>query len=172
MCRVMVLSIQKHRKTAFIVSLCLVALWMLYIFSFSAAPAEVSTKDSSKVTEKVVRVYEKDYDTLPEVKQKTVFETVQSKVRKVAHFVLYCVLGMLVCVSCFLCSESDKLKYVIGFCICVLYGASDEIHQYFSPGRAALVKDVLIDSAGAAVGMAIVLFVLWTVMRKKKTKSE
>ncbi len=168
----MVLNFQKYRQTAFIISLCLVALWMVYIFSFSAAPAEVSTKDSSKVTEKVVRVYEKDYDSLPEAKQKTVFETLQAKLRKVAHFVLYLVLGMLVCISCFFCRESDKLKYVIGFCICVLYGASDEIHQYFSPGRAARFKDVLIDSAGSAVGMAIVLFVLWAVMRKKKTKSE
>lgn len=37
--------------------------------------------------------------------------------------------------------------------ICVLYAISDEIHQHFVPGRGAQVKDVLIDSAGASVGI-------------------
>ncbi len=165
----MVLIFQKYRRISFVVSICLVVLWMAFIFAFSAAPAEVSTNDSSRVTEKVVRVYEKDYDNLSEHKQKIVFETVESKVRKFAHFVLYSVLGVLVCIACYLCPENDKLKYVIGFLVCVLYGASDEIHQYFTPGRAALVKDVFIDSGGAAAGMVVALLVIWAVMRKNKT---
>ena len=160
---------QKYRRISFVVVICLVVLWMAYIFSFSAAPAEASTNDSSRITEKIVRVYEKDYDTLSEDRQKTVFETVQVKVRKSAHFILYFALGVLVCIACYLCSVKDKLKYVIGFLVCVLYGASDEIHQYFTPGRAALVKDVFIDSGGAAAGMAVVLLVIWAVLRKNNT---
>lgn len=165
------MKFSKYRRAAFALSLCLVALWMVYIFSFSAAPADVSSEDSSDVTEKVVRVYEKDYDILPEEKQKTVFATVEAKVRKAAHLFLYTVLGALVCVSCFLCPETDKLKYAIGYCVCALYSTSDEIHQFFSPGRAALVKDVFIDSAGAAIGMILVLLVL-SVFQKKILKPD
>jgi len=39
----------------------------------------------------------------------------------------------------------------------VLYACTDEIHQLFVPGRGAQMSDVLLDSAGA--GLGIVLFV-------------
>ncbi len=38
-----------------------------------------------------------------------------------------------------------------------LYGASDEYHQSFVAGRGATVVDVLIDTAGAAVGVGLKL---------------
>ena len=48
------------------------------------------------------------------------------------------------------------------FCIafCILYAASDELHQLFVDGRGAQVKDVLIDSAGSIVGVGIFDFLL------------
>ncbi len=36
----------------------------------------------------------------------------------------------------------------------VLYAASDELHQRFTPGRTPAVSDVLLDGVGAAVGAA------------------
>lgn len=158
--------LDKHRKTAFVISVILVILWMAYIFSFSAAPAVESSQESGRITEKVVRIYEKDYDLLPEEEQKTVFSFVEGKIRKIAHFGLYAILGILVALSCFLCAENNSLKYVIGYLACFLYGASDELHQYFSPGRSPLVKDVFIDGSGSAVGMAFVLLAAWVIKSK------
>ena len=43
------------------------------------------------------------------------------------------------------------IAMALGICIIV----SDEVHQLFVPGRGAQVKDVLIDSAGAIVGICI-----------------
>lgn len=40
-----------------------------------------------------------------------------------------------------------------------IYGATDEIHQAFVPGRGASIEDVFLDSAGAAV--ALLLLTLW-----------
>jgi len=37
---------------------------------------------------------------------------------------------------------------------------SDEFHQLFVPGRARQLKDVLIDSTGATVGIGIYLLVI------------
>lgn len=37
--------------------------------------------------------------------------------------------------------------------ICVLYAINDEIHQLFMPRRGGQVKDVIIDSVGAIVGV-------------------
>ena len=42
-----------------------------------------------------------------------------------------------------------KIKLIIlSIIIAILYGISDEIHQFFVPGRASSIKDVLIDSTG------------------------
>jgi len=41
---------------------------------------------------------------------------------------------------------------ILGF----LYAVSDEIHQYFVPGRAMQARDVLIDTAGVLLGFCIV----------------
>ncbi len=42
--------------------------------------------------------------------------------------------------------------------LAVVYGASDEIHQYFTPGRHARVTDVMIDGAGALIFLGILYF--------------
>ncbi|MEH6908026.1 VanZ family protein [Neobacillus drentensis] len=45
------------------------------------------------------------------------------------------------------------MLFVIG--ICLFFAMTDEFHQLFVLGRVAQVKDVLIDSAGAIVGLVI-----------------
>ena len=44
--------------------------------------------------------------------------------------------------------------------LCVLYAASDELHQYFVPDRAAL-GDVVIDALGILPGVAGVCLLVW-----------
>lgn len=43
----------------------------------------------------------------------------------------------------------------VAILMALLYAASDEIHQRFTPGRTPAVSDVLLDGAGAAVGAAV-----------------
>ena len=38
----------------------------------------------------------------------------------------------------------------------VLYAVTDEVHQYFVPGRSCELRDALIDACGVAAGVAIV----------------
>ena len=42
---------------------------------------------------------------------------------------------------------------VIGFAISVIYAASDELHQWFVPGRSAELADVAADAIGAAAAL-------------------
>jgi len=44
------------------------------------------------------------------------------------------------------------------------YAALDELHQVFVPGRTCLLQDWLIDTAGAFVGIGLV--VLWAFKRR------
>ena len=50
------------------------------------------------------------------------------------------------------------------FALAVLYGQGDEYHQRFVPGRASSVRDVEIDAAGAALGVAATL--AWRARRR------
>lgn len=48
-----------------------------------------------------------------------------------------------------------------------LYAATDEFHQLFVPGRAGLLTDVLIDAAGAAIGLLLAGSIIALVKRPR-----
>ena len=71
-------------------------------------------------------------------------------VSKLAHVAEYAVLGALI-------------QWALGagrvwpaWWMTLAYAVTDEFHQTFVPGRTARVTDVLIDAAGAAIGIALV----------------
>lgn len=92
-------------------------------------------------------------------------------VRKSAHFCMYALLGGLVCGS-----VMKKKAYFRTFCVseifCVFYAVTDEIHQYFVPGRACCLSDVAIDSLGAVYGIAFALFVFYLIEKQNKTPTK
>jgi len=52
-----------------------------------------------------------------------------------------------------------KLKYlIISLIITILYAASDEIHQFFVPGRSCSFVDFLTDSAGILFSCFLISF--------------
>ena len=46
-------------------------------------------------------------------------------------------------------------KWLLAVLLAGLYGATDEYHQSFVAGRGAAAADVLIDTLGAAIGVAV-----------------
>lgn len=94
-------------------------------------------------------------------------------IRKAAHFMEYFVLGILsynwlLCYS----NESQKKQILYAYIFAILVAAMDESIQYFIPGRAAMVQDVLLDAAGAAVGILCAMFVLRYRANKKRKEKE
>jgi VanZ family protein len=67
--------------------------------------------------------------------------------RKIAHGAEFAVLGFLL-----LRALGNELA---GLVAGVAYAISDEIHQHFVPGRQAALLDVLVDTAGVAVGVYV-----------------
>ncbi len=135
-----------------IISWIAVILCMALIFKLSSQPAVQSGKLSGEVTNINIKVIEK-------VKPNTKFNIVKldHMVRKNAHFFIYLGLGILTINALKRSGVSGYKCRVFALLICILYASSDEIHQIFVPGRAAMVKDVMIDSAGAAVGILVYL---------------
>jgi VanZ family protein len=73
---------------------------------------------------------------------------------KVVHFSVYGLLGTLVC------RQGQGWRGALGAVVGVsAFGATDEWHQSFVPGRSSEVADWVADTAGAA--LAAVLYVRW-----------
>lgn len=53
----------------------------------------------------------------------------------------------------------SRNRLPISLILAALYAFSDEWHQRFVPGRTASIYDVLIDTAGATIGLAVFYFV-------------
>lgn len=157
------------RKIVFLV---LAILWMTVIFIMSARDADTSTEDSHLIGMMVGNIVYRDFDTWPEAEQISFAQKVDFPVRKCAHATEYAVLALLLSGVVFGRNVSDvrvlRKQYMIVFLICVIYGMSDEIHQYFVPGRACRLMDVCIDSAGALAGLLVRYLVTLVYLAIKK----
>lgn len=78
---------------------------------------------------------------------------------KFAHFAVYGLLGTLVCRV-----RGGARAAVISLVIVSAYGASDEWHQSFVPGRMSDIADLVADTLGAA--LAIALYTGWNRYRR------
>jgi VanZ family protein len=74
---------------------------------------------------------------------------------KVAHFGAYAVLGALLAWG----ADRSRVTLAVAVVLGVLYGASDEIHQMYVPGRSPDVLDWAADAAGVAT--ACFLYTRW-----------
>ena len=126
------------------------------IFGFSSQDGEESGGISSRVTEFILEK-SNTYKNIEENRQDEIFERTEKIIRKIAHFSIYALVGFLLMglVSTFKLKE--KTRILISLILGVLYAASDEIHQLFSPGRSAQITEVYIDTLGVLVGIFLIL---------------
>lgn len=132
---------------------------MILIFIFSNENATESSGTSGVFVDVIVNNFIKDFDNLPPEKHQSIIDSIQFAVRKTAHFSIYLLLGFLV--SCAFGKRKILSRIsILTIAICFFYACSDELHQYFIPGRACRFTDVLIDSSGSIVGMLLSLLCL------------
>lgn len=137
--------------------------WMMVIFHFSSKNADESTKDSNAAGMLVGRIVYSDFNVWLGKEQQVFAERWDYPIRKTAHMTEYAILGFLFVGSVISGKQRYKFSIFTAYAIAVLYAVSDEIHQFFVPGRACMLKDIGFDALGAAVGVAIgsVLFIWW-----------
>ena len=102
-----------------------------------------------------------------EVKSEAFIETMGMIVRKSAHFLIFFVLGFCATNAFRYIFPDDKRLFLISLGWCVLYAVSDELHQYFVPGRSCMWQDCAIDAAGALAGIGTV-FLIFRIIKKHK----
>lgn len=145
----------KNKK---MISWIILILWMGIIFFMSHQPGEVSSSQSDLVLKifKFIGVELNDYFG----------ELATFIIRKAAHFSEYMILFLLAYNVSRYYKNKDVKLYLITFVF--LYACSDEIHQYFVPGRSMAFKDVLIDTSGGVFAYIIISFVERLKINKKK----
>jgi VanZ family protein len=131
--------------------------WMAIIFIYSSQPAVISNEKSRFVIN-MFNYLGLNLDSL-------LGELSNFIIRKLGHFTEYAIL-YLVLHNAMKESFKSKTALLASLVILFFYASSDEIHQYFVPGRACRVQDVLIDTSGGAFVMAIIYF------RKLRNRSD
>ena len=118
-----------------------------FIFLNSALPADTSSQESGFILDIINAV--SGFLGLP-------FDATEHLVRKLAHFTEFAALGFFL--SWTVREFAGKLRghvFMILFFLCAV-PLADETIQYFSPGRSAEVKDVLLDFSGAVFGFLLI----------------
>jgi VanZ family protein len=138
---------------------------MVCIFLFSCENADDSSDTSGNFVNLIISIFYGDYDELPLWEQEEIRGNISHFIRKTAHFTIFAALGFFA----FLTSGQKKLlcKGTAAVLIfCGLYAVSDELHQYFVPGRACMLRDMLLDTCGSLAGIAAALVALKIFSRK------
>jgi len=80
-------------------------------------------------------------------------ETLDGLAHRAAHLLEFAALGALVLRAVSKGRPVSKRAIIITLIVIGLYGASDEFHQRFTPGRSSEGISVLFDVAGGAIGV-------------------
>ena len=150
-------SSNKLKKYRFFLCFCALII-MTVIFLFSAQPSAQRTNTSDSTTIFIAKIFIRDFKSLTDYEKYNLVHTLNIFVRKGAHFSIYMLLSVFVTLF-FLSYKKIKLKNVFLYTIlfCVVYAATDELHQYFVPGRSCQITDVMIDGCGAIFGFVVLI---------------
>lgn len=136
-----------------------VILTSLMIFGFSAEDGDKSENISAKVTEKVIELTENDSSQNNDYDEKS-FKSFHGKIRKIGHILEFALLGVLTFLLAKSYNLSLKTCVIISLGYCLLFAASDELHQLFVDGRKGRIIDVGIDFCGSLSGTILCYLVI------------
>lgn len=149
---------RNKRRALLFISWALVVLCMAVIFFLSSEPSSESQSRSDGVIAALLSHFG--------------VELSSHFVRKAAHALEYCGLSLLLYGAYFVSFRAPQPT--LSFLSAALYAVSDEAHQYFVPGRACQLRDVFVDSVGAAAGVLFcmaIFFLLHRISKKERYKN-
>ena len=140
--------------------------------SQSQVVVNIIDKVRDKVTlknQKLIKVQTKVYDKLRKIGTKSYI------VRKIAHFIIYGLIGISLLLFIYIFSKKLILSSIMAFILSITYACYDEYRQISIPGRSGSIKDVFIDSCGALTGIVLsfgIILIVKFIMSKTKNKKE
>lgn len=157
---------KKNNKKYRIIFGIVTAAIMVCIFLFSCEDSDKSSDTSGRIVKIILRIFYEDFENMSLAEQEEIRSRISHIIRKTAHFTIYAALGFF---SSLTVGQRKLISMstagVILFCLG--YAVTDEIHQYFVPGRACMVTDMLLDTCGGITGI-IISFVCMKIFYKRK----
>lgn len=150
--------IKENKKIVIIriILLLLIFANLIAIFGFSNQKGEQSSGLSSKITVFILNIFGQDNKTMEQEK----IEQVEHIIRKLAHFSIYTILGILLMSFASTYKIKNTTKIFASIFTGIVYAVLDEFHQSFIPDRTPLLTDVIIDTFGVIVGCLLVIVIL------------
>lgn len=158
---------EKNNKIYKIINILLVLIWCITVFSLSNEVADTSSNTSGNVIKFALKIINPKIDNaiLDEMVQ-----MLQPIVRKMAHFTLYAVGGILIFNMLDSYTSSRIKNMAFSWVLGTFNAITDEIHQLYVAGRSGEVRDVCIDSMGVLCG--VLLIYLMVVVFEKESKQK
>lgn len=151
-----------------IFNIILIIIWMATIFKFSGQQGTDSGDTSRKFTVAIIRIITGKSLELDD----SFIEGIQLFIRKMAHFSIYALGGFLIMNYAYTTEKTIKQKILYSIAFGAGYAITDELHQFFVPGRSARILDVGIDTAGVITGILVYIALrkLIDFIRKRMTR--
>lgn len=149
----------KAGKTIYIVLSWLLVLVILgFIFSLSAQDAEESKELSDSLVNRIFQWIELYIDG--------------ELIRKFAHMLEFTALSFSL-YNAILTTFELKKAHLISLALTVICAVGDEIHQFFVPGRAFQLSDILIDSIGAIIGVVayLIMYKIYLIIKERGNRN-
>ena len=151
------------------VSWILVILWMITVFCFSSQVGDESKATSGNTIRRIVLFFNSNISVY---KLEEIVESLQPFTRKLAHFTIYTIGGFILYNLNKKYDNSQKRKIAFSFLLGLMYAITDEIHQFFVPGRSCRIFDVFVDSCGVITGILLYISMLKIIDRMLKNKTK
>ena len=150
------MNYSKGRKIYIIISAIILLGVMATIFILSAQNDTESSSTSSWVVELLTSIF----GTVPN----------ENTIRTIAHFCEFAGLGFVLCN--FIFSLKNKILPILSILLSSGYALTDEIHQFFVPGRACQLIDWCVDTSGTILGVAVFCCIILIIKHKKPIDSD
>ena len=151
----------KRRALRLVIFWALAIGWVAVLFIFSGQTGAESGELSLWLTHLVQRLFPWNPLTT---------DALEHLLRKLAHFSIFAVEGFLLCLAMMESFRDKGAGALLSGILCTAVAAANELHQSFIEGRSCEGGDVLIDSAGALLGIAVAALAYFLCRRRRRDR--
>lgn len=151
-----------------IIKIILIVIWMVVIFSFSNQGGTKSSNTSQKVTKVIIDMVGNN----SKAQNEQFIANLEKVIRKLAHYSIYTVGGILIMSYSYTLDKPRRQQVCESLIFGAFYAVTDELHQFFVPGRSARFFDIGIDTLGVLTGIGIYIVLRKCIERVSRNDTE
>lgn len=151
-----------------IIKIILIVIWMVVIFSFSNQGGTKSSNTSQKVTKVIIDMVGNN----SKAQNEQFIANLEKVIRKLAHYSIYTVGGILIMSYSYTLDKPRRQQVCESLIFGAFYAVTDELHQFFVPGRSARFFDIGIDTLGVLTGIGIYIVLRKCIERISRNDTE